>query len=741
MSISRLKRKPSLLWRKAVPSAGVRANHYWVSVCLVLTLAAVGHAQTATCPCEASAEVKAALKNLDSPDLDQLPYKERKARRLAALTALRRRFPGDLFVERDYQDQLSTGTYPAATIEEYRKLADEHKQDPIYLYLYARSLVGTKTPQAIAGFESLLKLSPGFAWAHLALARIYELKPFEDKAKLAPNIMAFMQLCPDSLDGYDYLRGVKDADFLKKAALDLRAKLQADSPGKQFSHYNTLWRLEFRVAAVPEHDKVRKAVLEDIARLKSSTTVTGSARGMWMLKDGYNLAGDKQGQRWAEDQILAQYPASSYASQIGEQRWQAEHPGPEESTPPDKKTAYYHALLERADERIKVRADDVFGWLYRFEAVRELKDRPINEVEDTVDHLLDALAKNEGSFYSMPPVMVQVAQFYRDRNIRLDRVPDLIEGGLKEVQLRTDSELASDALAPELRKLTASQPEYTRWRAWPISAGVYLKMGQNQKAQQVLAAMDESLSKTKPDASASSDDKAEYKDHQATYWEWKGRLAEAEGHKTDALAFYQHSIALTSAKTPAAESDNDDSVTARFAKLWKELGGSGEGLQALTTPVDAAADADSSEWQKMAKPLPAFELADLKGAKWSLADLKGKIAFVNVWATWCGPCRNELPHLQKLYDRLKDRKDVVLLSLNVDSNAGLIEPFMKDHAFTFPVVPAEAYVEDFLPYLSIPRNWIVTPDGTLSLEAIGFGGDGDKWVDEAIKEIEKAKGK
>jgi thiol-disulfide isomerase/thioredoxin len=137
--------------------------------------------------------------------------------------------------------------------------------------------------------------------------------------------------------------------------------------------------------------------------------------------------------------------------------------------------------------------------------------------------------------------------------------------------------------------------------------------------------------------------------------------------------------------------------------------------------------------------LPAFDLADVKGKRWSLADLKGKVVFVNIWATWCGPCRMELPLFQKLYDRLKDRKDVVALTFNIDENPGVIEPFLKQNAFTFPVLPALAYVQNFFTVTSIPRSWIVTADGTLREERVGFDGDPDKWVDDAIKEIEKAK--
>src|SRR5690606_27622587 len=59
-----------------------------------------------------------------------------------------------------------------------------------------------------------------------------------------------------------------------------------------------------------------------------------------------------------------------------------------------------------------------------------------------------------------------------------------------------------------------------------------------------------------------------------------------------------------------------------------------------------------------------FEAKDLTGKTWRLADLKGKVAYVNVWTTWCGPCRAEMPGLQKLYERWKDREDRIVLTIS-----------------------------------------------------------------------------
>ena len=114
--------------------------------------------------------------------------------------------------------------------------------------------------------------------------------------------------------------------------------------------------------------------------------------------------------------------------------------------------------------------------------------------------------------------------------------------------------------------------------------------------------------------------------------------------------------------------------------------------------------AEIVSWDSKNTPLAAFELTDLQGRNWSLADLKGKVAFINVWATWCGPCREELPYVQKLSEQLKGRNDVLVLTLNTDEEVGKVEPFMKEKKFTFPVLLGQAYA-DGNGVNSIPRNW------------------------------------
>ncbi len=95
--------------------------------------------------------------------------------------------------------------------------------------------------------------------------------------------------------------------------------------------------------------------------------------------------------------------------------------------------------------------------------------------------------------------------------------------------------------------------------------------------------------------------------------------------------------------------------------------------------------------------------------------------------------------MQRLFDRIKDRKEIQLVTFNVDDNVGAIAPFMKENNYTFPVVPAQFLIDDLVPALGIPLNWIVNVKGVVVLEKGGFSGDGDKWIEDAIATLEKAR--
>ena len=112
-----------------------------------------------------------------------------------------------------------------------------------------------------------------------------------------------------------------------------------------------------------------------------------------------------------------------------------------------------------------------------------------------------------------------------------------------------------------------------------------------------------------------------------------------------------------------------------------------------------------------------FTLSDLEGKTWHLEDLKGKVVLVNFWATWCPPCRKEMPDLQALYDKYKDQ-GLVVLSIS-DEDAAKVAPFIAERKISYPVLldrgrkVNEAFVVE-----GIPKSFVYDREGKLVAQSI-----------------------
>jgi thiol-disulfide isomerase/thioredoxin len=135
-----------------------------------------------------------------------------------------------------------------------------------------------------------------------------------------------------------------------------------------------------------------------------------------------------------------------------------------------------------------------------------------------------------------------------------------------------------------------------------------------------------------------------------------------------------------------------------------------------------------------------MNLRDGAGKMWSASDFKGKTTLLNVWATWCGPCWDELPHLQKLHEMVKDRQDLQVVTISIDQNPGEVEPFLTSKHYTFPALELGLpYVEQFIGPVSVPRNWIVDAGGVVRQESLGFDMKIADWPAEMVKRLDSLK--
>ena len=112
-----------------------------------------------------------------------------------------------------------------------------------------------------------------------------------------------------------------------------------------------------------------------------------------------------------------------------------------------------------------------------------------------------------------------------------------------------------------------------------------------------------------------------------------------------------------------------------------------------------------------------FTLTDLQGKAWTLQALRGKVVMLNFWATWCDPCRREMPDLETLYRRFKNQ-GLVVLAIS-DDDAGKVKQLLAEKRFTYPVLldPGRK-VTDLFRIEGIPKSFVYDRDGKLVAQAI-----------------------
>lgn len=138
-----------------------------------------------------------------------------------------------------------------------------------------------------------------------------------------------------------------------------------------------------------------------------------------------------------------------------------------------------------------------------------------------------------------------------------------------------------------------------------------------------------------------------------------------------------------------------------------------------------------------AVPAPDFQLQDMDGKLHRLSDYRGKPVIINFWTTWCPPCREEIPSMNRAWQQL-EQEGIAMLAINMGEDEETIFIFSADYPADFPILmDVDGKVIEDWPVKGLPTTYIVAPDGTIAYRAIGSREWDDKVLLDRIRELRR----
>lgn len=155
-------------------------------------------------------------------------------------------------------------------------------------------------------------------------------------------------------------------------------------------------------------------------------------------------------------------------------------------------------------------------------------------------------------------------------------------------------------------------------------------------------------------------------------------------------------------------------------------------IAALGCPGSIQVPDDSRVGQKA----PDFTLPDIEGRPVSLSSYQGKVVLIDFWATWCPPCREELPLFQELHNEYRD-KGFEIVGISMDENAADVVPgFLERRNIKFTNLLADARIEELYgPIVGLPTTFLIDREGTIRRHITGAGASTREDIESAIREL------
>jgi thiol-disulfide isomerase/thioredoxin len=665
-------------------------------------------------PCVASPEVEAALDGIErEASKAGLPLRVR-AEGLARLRAM---YPGNLHVSMAELRWLRS-TQAGGRRDEVNA---RYRGGPALLDAW--SYIGEETPRAIALLTGIQREQPGMAWAGYLLGLIHTYPAFRDPERAAGHFNEFVQACPEALEGYEMLPRVtlSPADAAGLAE-KLRSALRSRRSIQALRLWPVLWTLEFKGEVADARERVRT----DVAALEGWTEA-GMDLDQVRLQAA-RLTGETAEAKALQQKLDAVAQARANPPSMAKvQEWLRANPEPagfEEQARQEwakRGAAFFEAMAER--ESAGVMPLTVYArWLALDPG------RPVEQVREAGERALALLDPEQAGL--SPSNYYRIVEAWIERRALWGRIPELLDRArsIPPPGYRA-SDLVPQSVADE--QLIQRTARLERGAALLYRAELAHLQGEMVEAERHFGGFAVILDaeRTPDGAPAPRGDMLPV--YEGMLYETRARIAVRVGD-WQAGALWRRRAAGARRFTPTAPPD--PRLMESALALWRHGGGTDQewaGLPALAPGRVARVEAKPSE-RDLKQAFPAFAFTDVAGRRWTPEALRGKPVLLNLWATWCGPCRLELPHLEALHREVSASGAAVVLTLNLDDNPGVVAPFMAEQGFTFPVVAAQEWVEKHLPGNSIPRTLLVDTQGVWRKEILGFDSTRVDWV-EAMK--------
>jgi thiol-disulfide isomerase/thioredoxin len=132
-----------------------------------------------------------------------------------------------------------------------------------------------------------------------------------------------------------------------------------------------------------------------------------------------------------------------------------------------------------------------------------------------------------------------------------------------------------------------------------------------------------------------------------------------------------------------------------------------------------------------------FTLKDLSGNNVSLSDYRGKVVFLDFWATWCPPCRMSIPEVEQMYEEYKENDNIVMLGINMAEDKNEVEKFIEKNKISYKVLLGDAKTANQFAIRGIPAFFIIDQNGNIYNKFVGFTpglkADWQKSIKELLK--------